>query len=877
MASKKVFTSLEFGAGSTLIKPKIEVKEAAHLVTNNDPYFPGVAGQLAFGGDTELYLNDGTAWRKLHNSNTAFSTSSLITSTVADGSVPFAITSKTVVPNLTVEALGTPVGTPLSGFHVRSTTATEHGIPVYGTNGILKVGTPVADDDASSKGYVDNAVQGLDHKESVKYTTTGNLTSAAGIITTGLSNANIDTTTNPLAGDRILVKNQTNASENGIWLATGSSWTRATDADVTGTQLIEGGSFSSTSDITDGTPNNWQSVNSATLTSEGSGVSGNCLRVQTTSGNDGAAYQDITTVVGKSYRISLYMNKGTSGTVAYLVGIASDTDSILGASDTDSTASGWVLHESVFKATATTTRITLISRDSASTDYSEFDSVSVKETDLSEGAFVFVEDGTTLPNTSWVLSNGVTHAWTQFSGAGQITAGDGLAKSGDTLSVDLAASTPLEFASNKLSMAAIDTGDLANDAVDADKLDDSATFAMAGLRVGASALNGVITSKPTGAFTTSGVDDDFSAAALYVDNSVYGSSDSVLGGIMFSQRGNASDKHAAIMSIADHVTDGDPTGLAFYTQPLTSGSTAYLSEVLRLSSGGKVGIGGDFTNAAHPLGTLHVSTARYGGTELNSNVNFNSNIDGWDDYDSGTASHETTTTYNSSAGALRGTSDGTNIWLARSDGLVLTQGASYRITAKCYIPAGWDGGDVWMSDGGSFSGAGAETVVKADATTTGSWQSLQTDIPVAADVNGNIYLRGSNNPTNGKYVIFDDISIKEDDLADGVSTLGDDLVVSGSSGTGISIISKANTSSNLYFGDGIQKDYIRITGSRSIVTGDANGDSTLYFQASDGGAAPASVMSLYGADKSVKIEGGLGIGTDAGTRTFAINQTATNA
>lgn len=65
--------------------------------------------------------------------------------------------------------------------------------------------------------------------------------------------------------------------------------------------------------------------------------------------------------------------------------------------------------------------------------------------EVSAGNFVFVEQGTANENSGWVLQgNGVLTLdtdnldWTQFSGAGAITAGDGIAKSGSTLSVAVA-------------------------------------------------------------------------------------------------------------------------------------------------------------------------------------------------------------------------------------------------------------------------------------------------------------------------------------------------------------------------------------------------------------------------------------------------------
>lgn len=63
--------------------------------------------------------------------------------------------------------------------------------------------------------------------------------------------------------------------------------------------------------------------------------------------------------------------------------------------------------------------------------------------DLSGGSFTFVEEGTVNSDSGWVISTngaitvgttGIT--WTQFSGTGQIVAGNGIIKTGSTLSVD---------------------------------------------------------------------------------------------------------------------------------------------------------------------------------------------------------------------------------------------------------------------------------------------------------------------------------------------------------------------------------------------------------------------------------------------------------
>lgn len=70
---------------------------------------------------------------------------------------------------------------------------------------------------------VSDALAKLDTKASVKVATTGDLAALSGLLTVdGVLLA---------AGDRVLVKDQTTASQNGIYVAAASAWARAADAD----------------------------------------------------------------------------------------------------------------------------------------------------------------------------------------------------------------------------------------------------------------------------------------------------------------------------------------------------------------------------------------------------------------------------------------------------------------------------------------------------------------------------------------------------------------------------------------------------------------------------------------------------------------------
>ena len=88
---------------------------------------------------------------------------------------------------------------------------------------ITNLATPTADGDAASKSYVDGVSQGLDIKDSCVAATTGNIT-----ISTALNNGDTLDGVSLSTNDRVLVKDQSTASENGIYIV-GSSPARADD------------------------------------------------------------------------------------------------------------------------------------------------------------------------------------------------------------------------------------------------------------------------------------------------------------------------------------------------------------------------------------------------------------------------------------------------------------------------------------------------------------------------------------------------------------------------------------------------------------------------------------------------------------------------
>lgn len=101
---------------------------------------------------------------------------------------------------------------------------------------ITSLATPTDANDAATKGYVDAVATGLDVKESVKATTTANISLSGAQTIDGVALS---------TGDRVLVKDQTNATQNGVYVVSSSgAWSRATDFNGVGLGgAVSGGAF----------------------------------------------------------------------------------------------------------------------------------------------------------------------------------------------------------------------------------------------------------------------------------------------------------------------------------------------------------------------------------------------------------------------------------------------------------------------------------------------------------------------------------------------------------------------------------------------------------------------------------------------------------
>lgn len=142
------------------------------------------------------------------------------TDTLTNKSMSGSSNTFTNIPNSALTNSAVTIGT-------TSTSLGGTSLTLEGLTSVTVTQDPTTALQLATKQYVDNVAQGLNVKAAVIWGTTGN------IVLTGLTTqAGGEWTGLLAAGDRILVKNQTIASQNGIYAASALGWTRTTDADT---------------------------------------------------------------------------------------------------------------------------------------------------------------------------------------------------------------------------------------------------------------------------------------------------------------------------------------------------------------------------------------------------------------------------------------------------------------------------------------------------------------------------------------------------------------------------------------------------------------------------------------------------------------------
>lgn len=124
------------------------------------------------------------------------------------------------IPSLTAAKIS-DLATTVQGYRLDQFASPTASVG-FNSQRITGLADPVNPQDAATRAYVDATAQGLDPKASVRVATTANVTLSGTQTIDGVA---------VIAGDRVLVKNQSTGADNGIYVVAAGSWSRATDAD----------------------------------------------------------------------------------------------------------------------------------------------------------------------------------------------------------------------------------------------------------------------------------------------------------------------------------------------------------------------------------------------------------------------------------------------------------------------------------------------------------------------------------------------------------------------------------------------------------------------------------------------------------------------
>ena len=191
-------------------------------VSNNLYFWDGTVWQATAGGATGAAGGDLTGTFP----NPTIALGVITDSKIAAGAA-IQLSKLAVNPLARANHTGTQLAATISDFdtQVRTSRLDQFAAPTaavsLNSQRITNLADPTSAQDAATKAYVDATSMGLDVKASVRATTSANITLSGTQTIDGVS---------LVAGDRVLVKNQTTTSTNGIYVVAVGGWSRAADA-----------------------------------------------------------------------------------------------------------------------------------------------------------------------------------------------------------------------------------------------------------------------------------------------------------------------------------------------------------------------------------------------------------------------------------------------------------------------------------------------------------------------------------------------------------------------------------------------------------------------------------------------------------------------
>jgi hypothetical protein len=209
--------------------------EARNIRAHQLAAAPGspVTGQVYYNtGDNTLYWWDGTTWQSAKGGapggaaggdlSGTYPNPQIAAGVITDADVN-AANKDGAVGVASMRTLGAGAAQAMPGNRTLDAITAPAADLNLNSKRITSLLDPTAAQDAATKNYVDTFAQVLDSHPSVKAASTANLTLSGTQTVDGIA---------LIAGDRILVKDQTTPAQNGIYAVAAGAWARVTDADT---------------------------------------------------------------------------------------------------------------------------------------------------------------------------------------------------------------------------------------------------------------------------------------------------------------------------------------------------------------------------------------------------------------------------------------------------------------------------------------------------------------------------------------------------------------------------------------------------------------------------------------------------------------------